>query len=75
MGKFQVFIEFSGDPDFSGLIAAMVGFILGCIIRIPGNIFEKCSDFFEEFLLVVLGGKMVMCFSFFNDVFGKITLS
>jgi hypothetical protein len=53
----------------------MVGLILGCIIRIPGNIFEKGSDFFEEFFLVVLGGEMVMCFSFLNDVFGEITLS
>jgi hypothetical protein len=41
MGKFQIFIEFRGYPDSPGFISAMVGLILGCIIRIPGNIFEK----------------------------------
>ena len=42
MGKIQIFIEFRGYPDSPGFISAMVvRLILGCIIRIPGNIFEK----------------------------------
>ena len=70
MGEFQKFIEFSGDPDFSGFFAPMIGLVLGCIVGLPGDIFKKRGDFFEQLLLVVLGSKMIMRISLL-DVSGQ----
>ena len=41
MGKVEVIADFGSYPNFSGLFATMVGFVLGCMVRIPGDIFEK----------------------------------
>jgi len=57
MGEIQAAIEFGSDPDLSGLVTAMIGLILGCMIRIPPNVFEKRRDSLEKIFLVVFGGK------------------
>ena len=41
MRKVQAAIEFGGNPDASGLVPAMIGLILGCMVWTPPSIFEK----------------------------------
>lgn len=41
MGKVQISIEFCCDPDSPGFFATVVRLVLGCMVRLPGNIFEK----------------------------------
>lgn len=39
--KVQMFVEFCGHPDFSGLFTTVVRLVLGCMVRFPVDILEK----------------------------------
>ncbi len=41
MRKTQIFIKLRGCPDFPGFFTAMIGLVLGYVIRLPVDIFEK----------------------------------
>lgn len=48
MWKIKILVEFRSDPDLSGFLTTVSGFILSDKVRLPVDIFKEGFDFFEK---------------------------
>ena len=74
MGKVQIVIEGSGDPDISGFDAAMLGAVERAVIGVALEVVKIESGLFKQLFLIAFDGEVVVRVALLNQIPGQFAL-